>query len=267
MLVAALVALGLYAAGWRRLRRRGRPDLAGAGRAALFAAGVVVIVLALVSPLDPVGEEYLLSGHMLQHLLLGDVGPVLIVLGLAGPLALFVVPRPVLRTVGRRRPLRAAARWITHPAVAVTVWIVVMAGWHLPVAFEYALAHRWAHDLEHATMLLAGLLVWLTILGAVPRHRLGAGRRAAIAVGLLAAGMVVSQTIFLSDPLYDVYIDQPERLFGLSPTADQVRAAMLMTTEQILTLGTAAGLLVWSHVDRAADVARAELAAARGREG
>jgi cytochrome c oxidase assembly factor CtaG len=50
VLVAALVALALYAAGWRRLRRRGRPDLAGAGRAALFAAGVVVVVLALVSP-------------------------------------------------------------------------------------------------------------------------------------------------------------------------------------------------------------------------
>lgn len=267
MLIAAVVALGFYVAGWRRLRSRGRPDLAHAGRLALFAAGVGVVVLALVSPLDPIGEEYLLSGHMAQHLLLGDVGPVLIVLGLAGPLALFAVPRPVLRTVGRRRPLRAAARWVTRPAVAVTFWIAVMVGWHLPVAFEYALTHRWAHDLEHATMFLAGMLVWLTILGAVPRHRLSPGRRAGIAVGLLAAGMVVSQAIFLSPPLYDVYIDQPERLFGLSPTADQVRAAMMMTTEQILTLGTAAGLLLWSHVDRAADAARAEIAAAGGGEG
>lgn len=263
MLGGAAVAAALYAAGWTRLRRRGRGDHAGGGRAVLFAAGLAIVVLALVSPLDPIGEEYLFSGHMLQHVLLGDVGPLLIVLGLLGPLALFVVPRPVLRAVARHRSLRAAARGITLPATAIVVWIMVTAGWHLPVAFEYAIEHRWAHDLEHASMLLAGLLVWITIAGAVSRRRLGAGRRSAIAVGLLAVGMVISQTIFLADPLYDVYVDQPERLLGLSPEGDQVRAAMLMSAEQLLTLGTAAALLLWSHVDRAADEARAEMAAGR----
>lgn len=180
VLIGAAAAAALYLAGWARLRRRGRADLAGAGRAALFLTGLAVVVLALVSPLDPVGEEYLLSGHMLQHVLLGDVGPLLIVLGLAGPLALFVVPRPVLRTVARRRPLRSAARAVTLPAVAVTVWIVVMAGWHVPVLFEYALAHRWAHDLEHASMFLAGFLVWFTLAGALTRHRLSQDRKSVV---------------------------------------------------------------------------------------
>jgi len=74
-------------------------------------------------------------------------------------------------------------------------------------------------------------------------------------------GMVVSQAIFLADPLYDVYVNQPERLFGLTPKGDQVRASMLMTADQILTLGTAAGVLLWTHVERAAEIAHDEIAA------
>jgi putative membrane protein len=261
-LAAAALAAVLFALGWRRLRRRGRADLAGGGRAALFAAGLAVALLALFSPLDPIGEEYLLSGHMLQHVLLGDVAPLLLVLGLSGTLALFVVPRPLLRAVGRNRPARAVLRFVTRPSTAVVVWIAVMAGWHVPALFEYALAHRWAHDVEHATMFLAGFLLWLHVAGAIPRARMSHGRRAALAVGMVAVGMVISQTIFIADPLYSVYVEQPERLLGLSPKADQVRAAMLMTTEQILTLGVAAALLLWTHVERAEQQAREDMAAA-----
>lgn len=258
ILAGVALALGLYAAGWTRLRRRGRPELASLRHAALFAAGVTIVALSLLSPLDPIGEEYLFSAHMLQHVLLGDLGPLLIVLGLMGPLALFAVPRPVLGAVARRRPLRAAVRAVTLPAVAVVVWIAVMIGWHLPGPFAYALENRWAHDLEHLSFFVAGLLVWITIAGLVPRRRLSPGRRSAIAVGLLVVGMVVSQAIFLADPLYDAYVGQPERLLGLSPKGDQVRAAMLMSADQLLTLGTAAALLLWSHVERAEAEQRAE---------
>ena len=96
----------LYAQGWVRLRRRDRADLADGWRAAAVAAGTAVIVLAVVSPLDELGEEYLLSAHMGQHLLIGDVGPLLLALGLAGPLSLFLLPRPAAaprRRGGRRR--------------------------------------------------------------------------------------------------------------------------------------------------------------------
>jgi hypothetical protein len=67
--------------------------------------------------------------------------------------------------------------------------------------------------------------------------------------------MVVSEWLFLSGPLYGVYIDQPDRLFGLSPTADQVKAALIMGSEGMVTMLTAAALLMWAHVDRAADEA------------
>lgn len=248
----------LYAQGWVRLRRRDRADLADGWRAAAFAAGTAVIVLAVVSPLDELGEEYLLSAHMGQHLLIGDVGPLLLALGLAGPLSLFLLPRPALRGLARARPLRAVVRALGRPATAVAIWAAVTVGWHVPAAYEYALEHRWAHDLEHATMVLAGVLVWVQVIGVLPSLRRSPARRAGIALAVFAVGFVVSQVLFLSDPLYDVYIDQPERILGLSPAADQVRAALLMGTEQLLTLGGAAGLLLWTHLERvAADAERA----------
>ena len=74
VLMGVAVAAVLYGAGWWRLRGRGRPDLASLPRAACFAAGLAVIALALISPLDHIGEEYLLSAHMTQHMLIGDVG-------------------------------------------------------------------------------------------------------------------------------------------------------------------------------------------------
>jgi cytochrome c oxidase assembly factor CtaG len=248
VLVVAAAVLGAYALGWRRLRGRGRPDLASVPKAVAFAAGVLVIVLALVSPLDHVGEEYLLSAHMTQHMLIMDAGPLLIALGLAGPLALFVVPRPALRRLGRPRPRAVLAR-LASPWVAFAAWTAVMVVWHVPAAFELALNHRWAHDLEHVTMIAAGLAVWMHIVAVLPRARMSHARRAAYAMGLFAIGMVVSEVLFLSDPLYARYVDQPDRLLGLSPTADQSRAALIMTAEQMLTMVTAAALLVWAHVE------------------
>jgi cytochrome c oxidase assembly factor CtaG len=203
---------------------------------------------------------------MAQHLLLGDVGPLLIALGLAGPLSLFLLPRPALRGLARARPLRPVVRALGWPATAVAIWAAVTVGWHIPAAYEYALEHRWAHDLEHATMLAAGVLVWFHVIGVLPSLRRSPARRAGIALAVFGIGFVVSQVLFLSDPLYGVYVDEPERILGLSPQADQVRAALLMGTEQLLTLGGAAGLLLWTHVERAtADADRAP--AAPGRSG
>jgi putative membrane protein len=253
--VDPLVVLGLaaaalmYAAGWVRLRAR-RPDLANGWRAVSFAAGLLVLGLALQSPLDHIGEEYLLSAHMSQHMLIGDLAPALLTLGVMGPLALFVVPRPVLHALARPRP-RAVLRVLGRPWIAFVAWCVVMFGWHWPPTYEYALDTRWAHDLEHLSMIVVGLAVWTHIVGNVPRIRMSHARRAAYAFGLFVAGMVLSEIMFLRDPLYSVYVDQHDRLFGLSPTEDQVRASLIMATEQMLTLLTAAALLMWAHVDRA----------------
>jgi len=103
VVAGAAVAGMLYARGFVRLRRRGRPDLASPGRAALFAAGLAAVVLPLVSPLDALGDRSLLSAHMLEHVLVGDAGPALLVLAVRGPLllgqllcgVLFLSPSPL----------------------------------------------------------------------------------------------------------------------------------------------------------------------------
>jgi len=247
-LLGIAVVAWCYLMGWLRLRGRGRPDLASLPRAAAFAAGLAVIGLALMSPLDHIGEEYLLSAHMTQHMLIGDVGPLLLMAGVMGPLALFVVPLPLLRALCRPRP-RAVLRVLGRPWVAFVAWSVVMCGWHVPYAYDRALENPFVHDLEHLTMIAAGLGIWMHILGNVPRIRMSHARRAGYAFGLFLVGMVVSEVLFLRDPLYSVYVDQPVRLLGLSPGADQIRASLIMASEQMLTLLTAAALLMWSHVD------------------
>ena len=96
VLAGAVVALALYAQASVRLRRRGRR-----AHPFLFATGVAVGALAVVSPLDAVAEDQLLSAHMAQHLLLGDVAPILIVLGLRGPVSFFLLPALALRLAMR----------------------------------------------------------------------------------------------------------------------------------------------------------------------
>ena len=95
--VAAALAAALYAQGFVRLRRRSGAAHATPARALLLGAGLAVSLLAIVSPVDAIGEDQLLTAHMLQHLLLGDLGPLLLVLGVAGPLGVFLLPPQLLR--------------------------------------------------------------------------------------------------------------------------------------------------------------------------
>jgi cytochrome c oxidase assembly factor CtaG len=239
-LAAGAVALALYAQGFARLRRR-RREHATLGNAALYATGVVVSVLAVVSPLDQVADERLLSMHMLQHLLLGDVGPLLIVLGLRGPLLFFLLPAAVLSALARIEPLRRLGSSLLRPHVAAAMWLLAVAGWHIPVAYDAAAAHPALHSVEHASFALAGLLVWIQIVDPSRSRRLTPGRRAAFAAALLAAGTVLAEVLLVAAPLYPRY-----------PSAgDERRAALLMMAEQMATLGTAAAYLLWKHAEHA----------------
>src|SRR5262249_41851464 len=151
------------------------------GYAVLFVAGVLVSVLALVSPLNQVADERLLSMHMLQHLLLGDLGPLLIVLGLRGALLFFLLPAAVLAALARVDVLRRLGSFLLRPHVAVAVWLLAIGGWHVPAAYDAAAAHPALHAVEHASFALAGLLVWIQIVDPARRRRLSPGRRAALA--------------------------------------------------------------------------------------
>jgi len=225
VLGAGAVALVRFSHGFLRLRRRGRVDHAGRGRAALFAAGLALAILPLVSPLDGKADR-LLSAHMLQHVLVGDAAPALLVLSVRGPLLAFVLPIPLGRVLARVERLPVWA--------GVALWGAVIGGWHVPAAYDAALRHPLAHDAEHASFVAVGLLVWTQLLDPARRGRLSAGGRLAYAGCLFALGQVLSDVLFLTGPLYPAY----------GSAADQQGAGLVMMVEQTLALGVYAGVVL-----------------------
>jgi cytochrome c oxidase assembly factor CtaG len=252
VLAGAVIAIALFLHGWRRLHRR-RPAVAPWTRIPLFVAGVAVVVIGLVSPLDAIAEEYLQSAHMLQHVLVADLGIALALLAVRGPLSFFFLPRDLLAPLARQAWLRSALSFLLRPVVAVSLWLAVLVAWHIPALYEAALEQPVVHRLEHLSFVVAGLLVWTLIIDPSGHRRLSVNGRIGLAVGLFWAGQLLAYVfVFSFEPYYDVYVDQPERLFGLSPLTDQKLAGVVMMTEQALTLGLALVLLV-RHARRQRD--------------
>ena len=248
----AVLALALYTRGFHELRRRGRPDHASTANALLFTVGIAAGVLAVVSPLDALADDTLLSAHMLQHLVIGDLVPLLLVLGLRGPIAFFLLPPAVLRPLAHSAPLRRVLTFVLRPGISLAGWAAVIAVWHVPAVYDAALASPGLHRVEHASLFLAGLVLWLQIVDPARRHTLSDGGRAALALLALVAGMALSEILFAAAPLYDHYANVADRPFGLTRASDQTRAALVMTLEQVATLGCAAALLFWRHTGRLA---------------
>lgn len=250
-LALAGLALVLYAQAFIRLRRRAGSTHARWLNALCFTAGVAVSTLALVSPVDAVGEEQLLTAHMVQHLLLGDVAPLLLVVGLRGPIALFLLPPPVLRSVARP-PVRAAVSVLLRPRVAFTLWLAALVGWHVPAAYDAAIARPALHALEHACFAVAGVLAWTQIVDPARRARLGPGGRAVFAFAMLVTSSLLAEVLVATHPLYPHYAAVADRPFDWTAGQDQSHAALLMMAEQIATLATAMTFLVRAHVERVA---------------
>ena len=241
VLCTAALALARFSQAFLRLRRRGRRDHAGPARAALFVGAVGLATLALVSPLDAMGDGYLISAHMLQHLLIGDVAPALALVALRGPMLFFFLPRPVLRAVARRPRLRWVLERICRPPVAFGLWIATIAAWHVPAAYDYTLSHPVVHDAEHLSFLVVGVLVWIQLVDPMRRGALSREQRVRFAGALFGCGIGLSAVLMVSArPLYPAYAHQQVRLFGWSALLDQQLAGAVMLAEQSLALGACA---------------------------
>lgn len=242
--VLALVALALFAQGFFRLRRRA-PEHAGWDRAAIFAVALAAGVLPLVSPLDGIADDYLLSAHMLEHVLIGDVAPALALVAVRGPLCFFLLPPGILSALAGIGALRRLLGFLLRPAVGFALWVAATAAWHVPAAYDYAVEHERVHSLEHLTFVLAGTLVWAQLVDPARRRALTAGGRIVYAWALFVVGGLTTHLILLDGVAhYPHYAAQPDRLLGLSPLADQHWAAWVMTIEQLLAFGTLTLLLL-----------------------
>lgn len=254
--VAAAVAAVLFAQAVVRLRRRGRADLAGWDRVALFAAGLGVTVFALVGPLDRLADEKLLSAHMGQHVLIGDLGPALMVTALRGALLVFFLPAPILAPLARSPRVRTVLGTLLRPRVAFGLWAANLAIWHVPHIYDAALRHEKLHDFEHVCWMICGVLVWTLLVDPGSHRRLSIGGRVALAAAMFAAGQILTDVLVFSfTPLYPAY----QGAYGLSALTDQQLAGVVMMVEQLATLGTCVALLLrprWSR-KRAARLAAA----------
>ena len=251
---AGLVAIGFFLHGWLRLHRR-RADLAPWTRIPLFVAGVAVTVLAIVSPIDAIGESYLQSVHMLQHVLIADLGIALTLVAVRGPLTVFFLPRDLLVPLARVGLLRRFLGFLLRPGVSYAVWVVVLVAWHVPAFYEAALHHTVVHDLMHLSFVVGGLLVWTQIVDPSRHRRLSLNERVGYTALVFCTGQILAYVILFDfKPLFSTYVDQPVRLLGLSPLTDQKLAGVVMMLEQVATVGVAF-ILLWRQARRERTVA------------
>jgi cytochrome c oxidase assembly factor CtaG len=219
-LAAPLLVAIAYGIRVRNLARRGRP-VPWARRAAFY-LGVAVVVAAVASPIDSVGEERLFWVHMVQHLMLGDIGALLIVCGLTGP---------ILRPLLAARPVRAL-RILAHPLVAIPVWAVNLYVWHLPVLYEAALRHDAVHALEHFLFLTTGALMWAAIIEPLPGPLwFGSGPKAACVLVIRTLQAALANVFIWSGTAFYDFYAPGEHASGIAPETDQAIAGAIMFVE------------------------------------
>jgi cytochrome c oxidase assembly factor CtaG len=200
----------------------------GALRQLSFYAGLVVALVALVSPLDWVAENRRLWVHMVQHLLLGDLAPLLVVLGLTGPLL-----RPLLAVRGLRR-----LRPLAHPLIALPLWVVNLYVWHLRALYQAAIYHNNIHALEHFCFFACGALMWAAVIEPLPGPVwFGNGWKAVYTLVVrTASGVLGNLFVWAGHPFYPYYV-ATDHAARLSPLTDQQIAGAIMFTEgSVVTL-------------------------------
>jgi len=244
---AALAAI-LFGQAVVRLRRRGRADKAGWDRVALFAAGLGVSLFAVIGPLDRLADDKLLSAHMAQHVIIGDLGPALMVTAVRGPLLVFLLPAAVLAPLARSRRLRAVLSTLLRPRVAFSLWAANLAIWHVPYLYDLALEHQNLHNFEHVCWVFCGVLVWTLLVDPGSHRRLTVAGRVALAASMFAAGQILTDVLVFSfTPLYPFY----RGAYGISALTDQQLSGIVMMVEQLLTLGICVALLLRPRWHRA----------------
>ena len=248
-LILAMVIAGWHEAGLRRLARRSRPERTRQRRlrSLWFYAGLVVLLLAVSSPIDYWADDYFLV-HMIQHLLLMFAAPSLIVAGAPWQPLLAALPghsgRSVTRGVlagGWSRPLRAVGGFFLRPWVAVALFNAVMLVWHLPRPFDLAENNQAVHIwLVHGSFFAAGVLFWLQFIPSPPFRRwmpLVSQAAALLVTNVTMIGIAMALSIFVNGSVYPVYDHVPG--VSLPPFADQqIGAAILWVCGDFWALPT-----------------------------
>jgi cytochrome c oxidase assembly factor CtaG len=221
----------LAAIGYAYLRRAS--TLAARGRAVpparqlAFGTGLLLVFTAVGTPLAHVSEE-LFSAHMVQHILLGDLGALLLALGLTGP-----VLAPLLRL-----PVVGRLRVLSHPVVALPLWVLNLYLWHLSALYQATLSSAPVHALMHSLILVLGLAMWLPLVGPLPTPRwFGDLAKLAYVVLVRLAGAALANVFIWADVVFYPDYRPGQAHWGIGPLADQgVAGSVLMLEGSLITV-------------------------------
>jgi len=245
----------LYAIRAANLARDGRP--VPTWRIVTYFSGLGLILAVFVSPVAHIGGELVLA-HMIQHLLIGDIAALLIVLGLT---------RSILQPVMALKAFEKL-QTLMLPQIALTLWIANLFIWHVPALYEGAVTNEAVHALQHSCFIGVGFLLWMPIAGPLPRPAWFSG---GIQVGYVGVSRLASAglgNIFMwsGTVLYPVYAPG-QAYWEISPLTDQGTAGVIMMIEGgIVTLGILAYTLLRWAKHETEEQRLLELAAERGVE-
>jgi cytochrome c oxidase assembly factor CtaG len=220
ILIGTVLVTGLYLYAIGPLRKRYFPEEpVKTGQTVSFLLGIFFMFLSLVSPLDELGDSYLFSAHMVQHLVLTMIGPPLFVIGTPG---WFIKP------LVRNKIAFRIAKALTYPAVAFVLYNVDFWLWHAPPLYNATLENQNIHILEHLTFIVFGILYWWPMFSQskdLPRLSIGGQ-----VLYLFLSGMpsvLLGAGLTFSPPLYAPYIAAP-RVWGISAATDQQLGGLIM---------------------------------------
>lgn len=222
---AAVVYLALYTRRFRQLAKTHRSPTRW--RTVSFGTGIVLLVAVQIGPADSLADQ-MLAAHMAQHIVIGDVCSLLLVLGLTGPML-----QPLLR-IRMTRPLRT----LSHPVAALVLWAADLYAWHLPLLYQLAIRHDLVHALEHACLLWFGTLLWLALIGPLPKPAwfAGWGQIGYVVLVRVTGAVLANVLLWAQTTFYPIY-HATDAARGLNPVSDQNIAGGLMMVEQtVLTL-------------------------------
>ena len=264
-LVVIVAITAVYLWGLRRLKARTKFEAVSSGQTTLFLLGIAFLLLALVSPIDTYGGD-LFFIHMIQHILLVMVAAPLILLSNSMGVFMWSLPRGLRYDLGELLSgggvLRRTLSFMASPRTAFLTYFGVLTIWHIPVAYDTALAITPLHYLEHLTMFLAALLFWWPVIGSAPiRSRLSYPVR----ILYLLLATIVSTVLgiavtFGGGDLYSFYVDAPQH-WGITLQQDMQLGGLIMWIpgNMMFLISIAALFLVWADRDEK-DSARWRLA-------
>lgn len=256
-----ILAAYLYLTGLSRWERPTHP--VSRWQRTSFFAGLVMIFIALQSPIEPIAE-HMFSFHQLQHILIRMVAPLLILGGAPLTPMLRGLPpwalRGVVRPIVSNSLARSAYDRLTNPVVATIIFLGVLYLWQVPVSMNLALRNDLVHEFMHLTMMFSGFLFYWLIIDPKPhRSRLHYGLRV-LYLGLIVIPntMLGVALVFASTPIYSAYVEAGQ-LFNMSTMTDQQIGGLLLWVPGDMMSILAAGIvmILWYQKEEEQSLAEA----------